>query len=145
MELTATQKRVATWVALALLIVFALRALGPVLTPFLVAAVFAYVLAPLVDRLCELAGGRFPRPLAAVIVELLFVLALVLLVLLIAPVVSKELPQVREQLPVVHDKLAVARACGIDAIVAGRVEAGPKQLVVEPLAITFGDDALQLR
>ena len=39
----------------------------------------------------------------------------------------------------------VARAHGIDAIVAGRVEAGPKQLVVEPLGLTFGDDALQLR
>jgi phosphoribosylformylglycinamidine cyclo-ligase len=39
----------------------------------------------------------------------------------------------------------IARACGIEAIVAGRVEAGPKQLVIEPLGITFGDDALQLR
>jgi predicted PurR-regulated permease PerM len=55
--------------------------------------------------LCELAGGRFPRLLAAVIVELLFVLALVLLVLLVVPVLSKELPQVREQLPGVFDKL----------------------------------------
>jgi phosphoribosylformylglycinamidine cyclo-ligase len=39
----------------------------------------------------------------------------------------------------------IARGCGIEAIVAGRVEAGPKQLVIEPLGITFGDDALQLR
>ncbi|MGA0569090.1 AIR synthase-related protein [Variovorax sp. VNK109] len=39
----------------------------------------------------------------------------------------------------------VAKACGIDAIVAGQVQAGPKQLVIEPLNITFGNDDLQLR
>ncbi|MEJ6024001.1 AIR synthase-related protein [Ramlibacter sp. PS4R-6] len=39
----------------------------------------------------------------------------------------------------------VAKACGIDAWVAGAVEAGPKQLLVEPLSIRFGDDDLQLR
>ncbi len=39
----------------------------------------------------------------------------------------------------------VAQACGVKALLAGRVEAGPKRLVVEPLCIEFGDDALQLR
>jgi phosphoribosylformylglycinamidine cyclo-ligase len=39
----------------------------------------------------------------------------------------------------------VARAQGIEAWVAGRVEAGPKQLIVEPLGITFGADDLALR
>jgi phosphoribosylformylglycinamidine cyclo-ligase len=29
--------------------------------------------------------------------------------------------------------------------VAGVVEAGPKQLLIEPLGIRFGDDDLQLR
>jgi predicted PurR-regulated permease PerM len=105
MEFTAHQKRVATWLVIALLAIFALRALGPVLTPFLVAAVLAYVLTPLVERLCELGGGRFPRVLAVAIVELLLVLALTLLVLLVVPVLSKELPQAKEQLPVVFDKL----------------------------------------
>ena len=41
--------------------------------------------------------------------------------------------------------VAVARAQGVEAIVAGRVEAGPKCLVIEPLGITFEGDALQLR
>ena len=41
--------------------------------------------------------------------------------------------------------VAVARAQGVDAIVAGRIEAGPKRLLIEPLGIEFGDDALQLR
>ncbi len=41
--------------------------------------------------------------------------------------------------------VAVARAQGIDALVAGQVEAGPKQLIIEPLDVRYGDDALQLR
>lgn len=39
----------------------------------------------------------------------------------------------------------VAQAQGVAALLAGRIEAGPKKLVIEPLGIEFGDDALQLR
>ena len=39
----------------------------------------------------------------------------------------------------------VARAQGIEAWVAGVVEAGPKQVVIEPLGLSFGADELQLR
>ncbi|WP_428508835.1 AIR synthase related protein [Roseateles sp.] len=39
----------------------------------------------------------------------------------------------------------VAKACGIDAWVAGSLEAGEKQLLIEPLNIRFSDDDLQLR
>lgn len=39
----------------------------------------------------------------------------------------------------------VARTQGVGARVAGVVEAGPKQLLIEPLGLQFGDDALQLR
>ena len=41
--------------------------------------------------------------------------------------------------------VAVAHAQGIGARIAGQVEAGPKQLLIEPLGIRFGDDDLQLR
>jgi phosphoribosylformylglycinamidine cyclo-ligase len=41
--------------------------------------------------------------------------------------------------------IAVAHAQGVQAWVAGRVEAGQRRLVIEPLGIEFGDDALQLR
>jgi len=41
--------------------------------------------------------------------------------------------------------VAVARDQGMAAIVAGQVEAGPKKLVIEPLGIEFGTEALQLR
>jgi phosphoribosylformylglycinamidine cyclo-ligase len=39
----------------------------------------------------------------------------------------------------------VAKACGIEAIVAGSLEEGQKQLLIEPLNIRFSDDDLQLR
>ena len=39
----------------------------------------------------------------------------------------------------------VAEDLGIGACIAGRVESGPKQLLIEPLGIRFGDDDLQLR
>ena len=41
--------------------------------------------------------------------------------------------------------VAVAREQGIEALVAGRVEAGDKQLLIEPLGLRYGDEALQLR
>jgi phosphoribosylformylglycinamidine cyclo-ligase len=39
----------------------------------------------------------------------------------------------------------VAQANGVPAIIAGGVEAGPKELLIEPLNIRFGTDDLQLR
>jgi len=105
MQFTPAQKRAAAWLLIALLAVLALRSLGPVLTPFIVAAVLAYALTPLVDRLDALGHGRVPRFVAVAIVELLLILALVCLVLLIVPVIAKEVPLMRQQLPQVFDKL----------------------------------------
>jgi predicted PurR-regulated permease PerM len=105
MQFTPTQKQAAAWLALAVLAVLVLRALGPVLTPFMIAAVLAYALTPLVDRLDDVWGGRMPRILAVVIVELLFVLAVLCIVLLIVPVLVKEVPLMREQLPQLFDRL----------------------------------------
>ena len=39
----------------------------------------------------------------------------------------------------------VAKSQGVDAWVAGAVEKGPKQLLIEPIGVRFGDDDLQLR
>ena len=39
----------------------------------------------------------------------------------------------------------ISRECGIQAWVAGRVEAGEKQLLIEPLGIRFSEDDLHLR
>lgn len=105
MQFTNTQKRASAWCLIAALIVLALYLLGPVLTPFVVAAVLAYALTPLVNKLDSLGRGRMPRVLAVIIVELLFIVALVSLVLLIVPIMAKELPLMREQVPLLFDKL----------------------------------------
>jgi phosphoribosylformylglycinamidine cyclo-ligase len=39
----------------------------------------------------------------------------------------------------------VAAGCGLRALVAGRVEAGPKELRIEPLGLHYAGDELQLR
>lgn len=41
--------------------------------------------------------------------------------------------------------VSVAKNAGVEAWVAGRVEAGPKQVLVEPLGLSFSADDLQLR
>jgi predicted PurR-regulated permease PerM len=105
MQFTPTQKRAAAWALIALAAVLLLRALGPVLTPFVIGAVLAYALTPVVDRLQE---TGMPRVLGVVIVELLLVLVLAGLSLLIVPVVVKEVPLMQEQLPVLFDNLDAA-------------------------------------
>jgi phosphoribosylformylglycinamidine cyclo-ligase len=41
--------------------------------------------------------------------------------------------------------VAVAREQGVAAWVAGQVEAGPKQLFIEPIGVHWGAEELQLR
>lgn len=105
MQFTATQKAAAAWGLIAVLVGFVLWLLAPVLTPFLVAAVLAYALTPLVNRLDRLGRGRIPRLLAVVVVELLLLVALLGIALLIVPILAKELPLMREQVPVLFDRL----------------------------------------
>ena len=104
MLFTFNQKSAFAWGAIAALLALALWRLGPVLTPFVVALVLAYALTPLVDRLDALGNGRFPRVLAVLLVELVFVLAVLSLLLLIVPILAKELPQLREQVPVLLER-----------------------------------------
>lgn len=105
MQFTPTQKRSAAWCLIAALVVLALWLLGPVLTPFVVAAVLAYALTPLVNRLDDMGRGRLPRVVAVILVELLFILLALSLLLMIVPIVAKEIPLMREQVPLVFDKL----------------------------------------
>jgi predicted PurR-regulated permease PerM len=105
MSLTSLQKSAVAWTGVALLLILVLWLLGPVLTPFLVAMVMAYALTPMVNRLDALGRGRFPRVLAVILVELVFVLALLSLALLIVPILAKELPQLREQVPLLLERV----------------------------------------
>ena len=101
MILTPSQRQSFIWLALAGGSALLLWLLAPVLTPFVVAAVLAYALHPLVEWL---AGRRCPRVLAVLLVEVLALLALLALLLLIVPVMAKELPLLKSQVPVLLDK-----------------------------------------
>ncbi len=96
--------RLAAWLGVALVAVLVLWLLAPVLAPFVIAAVMAYVLHPLVLRLEALARGRLPHALAVVLVETLAILALLGILLLLVPILVKEWPLLQQQLPVLLDK-----------------------------------------
>jgi predicted PurR-regulated permease PerM len=110
MQFTSAQKSFAAWSAIVLVLAGALWQLAAVLAPFVVASVLAYALTPVVDWLDGVARGRFPRLLAVIVVELVFLVALLGLALLMVPIVAKELPLLREQFPIVMDTLNVAVA-----------------------------------
>jgi len=105
MQFTFTQKRVGAWIALLLALVVALWLLAPVLTPFVVAAILAYALTPVVDWLNRLGGNRLPRVLAVALVEIVFLLLLLALLLLVVPILVNQLPLLREQVPPLLDRL----------------------------------------
>ncbi len=109
MKLTRTSRLMLAWLALATGAVLLLWLLAPVLTPFLAAAVLAYVLQPAVDRLCR-PRGWLPRALAAALVELAAIAGVLGVLLLIVPVISRELPVLREQIPVLAARLNEALA-----------------------------------
>ena len=105
MQFTSTQKRAAAWLTLFVGHVLLVALLAPVLTPFVVAAILAYALTPVVDWLDDLGRGRMPRVLAVVLVELVFLLLLLALLLLVVPIMVKQLPLLRDQVPPLLDRL----------------------------------------
>lgn len=98
---TPEQKQTAFWLGLWLAFVVLLYALGPVLTPFIAAAILAYALNGGVDYLDQRHVGRFPVPraLAVVLVMLLFLSAVTALVLIVIPVLQTEIPLLLAQIP----------------------------------------------
>jgi predicted PurR-regulated permease PerM len=93
------------WVAGAAVVVyFALRWLGPVLTPFLIGAILAYLGRPMVEA--ALARG-VPRAAATTIVVMLFGLVLAGIFVVLVPLIQAEVALAAKQLP---DLLAQASA-----------------------------------
>jgi predicted PurR-regulated permease PerM len=90
-------------VRIAWLITFAIGAclvylLAPVLTPFIAAALLAYIGDPVADRLQRLG---FPRTLAVVTVFLMTVLMLAALVLLVGPLIQQQVGALFRALPAI--------------------------------------------
>ncbi|MEO6749614.1 MAG: AI-2E family transporter, partial [Casimicrobiaceae bacterium] len=115
------------WIAgAALVVLLALHWLGPVLTPFLVGAVFAYLGRPLVDRLQR---RRVPRSLGALVVILIFGIAVTALFLVLIPLVQAEVSTASRKLP--------------DLFAAAMAQVTP--WVEQHLGITLAFDAQSLR
>lgn len=104
---TTEQKQAALWLSLGVLLVLVLVLLGPVLAPFVAAAVIAYALNPGVDWLSRKRVGRIaiPRGIAALLMMLLLAAALLALILIVVPVLQKEIPLLRQQIPASLAKL----------------------------------------
>lgn len=102
MTLSPAQRRTLTWFAIAAAGALLLWLLAPVLTPFLIGAVLAYALHPVVEKLV---ARRVPRVLAVIAVEIAVIVALLALLLLLVPILSRELPVLREQIPLLAARL----------------------------------------
>ncbi len=102
---TFTPQRLLAWAGVASALVLVLWLLAPVLAPFVVAAVLAYALQPLVRRLQLFLGPRVPGLVSVVMVELLALLAVLGLALLLVPVLVREWPLIQQQLPLLMDRL----------------------------------------
>ncbi len=86
------------WIVLGLSVLCLLFLLSPILSPFLLAGILAYICAPLVARLENLG---LPRLVAVPLVMLLVAAAMVLLVLILLPLLHEEAQQLVARLPTV--------------------------------------------
>ncbi len=91
----AEDRRV-NWLIAVALFGWLIYLLAPVLTPFVAAALLAYIGDPLADRLERL---KFPRTLAVVAVFLLTILVLALLILLVGPLIRSQIAALFSALP----------------------------------------------
>jgi predicted PurR-regulated permease PerM len=95
----------AAWLAIASAVAFVLWWLLPVLTPFFIAAIMAYVLSPVVQRLQQWLGHGFPKSVLVLVCETTFIGILLAVVALLVPVLFKEATRIQMQLPQLLDEL----------------------------------------
>jgi predicted PurR-regulated permease PerM len=90
-RLTAVQ-----WLIFTAVVATLFYLLSPILTPFVAAAIFAYICNPLVNRLEQY---KLPRSAAVGVVMLLLTLLLVILLLIVFPLLQKEISLLITRLP----------------------------------------------
>ena len=101
MTFTPTQIRLTAWTALTVAAVLVLALLAPVLSPFVLGAVLAYAVLPLVDRWARWGVPRWAGALLALGLVALLVLAVALL---IVPVITQQIPLLRDQVPTLLER-----------------------------------------
>ncbi|MBI1891643.1 MAG: AI-2E family transporter [Burkholderiales bacterium] len=96
-----TLKQSWLWLALGVGLLILLGLLGPVLTPFVIAAILAYALNPGVDWISSKRVGKFtiPREVGVIVMMLLLLAALLALGLIVLPILQKEIPLLQEKIP----------------------------------------------
>ena len=103
----ADRLQTALWIAVGLAALALLYALSPILTPFLLAGILAYICNPVTDRL---AGWGLPRMAAVVLVILALAAMTAGLVLIILPLLYEEAMLLAARMPeamaLVNEKLA---------------------------------------
>ncbi len=94
--MTPSRSAALQWLAVAVVLASLLYLLGPILAPFVAAAILAYICNPLVARLAIL---RVPRTLAVLLVMSGLLLALVALLLVVVPLLEREISLLVVRLP----------------------------------------------
>lgn len=100
------------WLILLLGFAFLAYLLLPILTPFLIAAVLAYICDPIADKLCLLGYKKttIPRSLATVIVLIGITIFITALLLVIVPLLQTQTSLITQRLPMMidtfHDKVS---------------------------------------
>lgn len=94
--MTLSRFAVVQWLSVAVVCGLLLYLLSGILTPFVTAAILAYICNPLVGRLCD---WRVPRALAVVMVMLGLLLLFAALLLIMLPLLQKELSLFIARLP----------------------------------------------
>jgi predicted PurR-regulated permease PerM len=107
MNFTKEQLQTAIWLLVGIALVMLLVVLGPVLMPFVTGAILAYMLNPLVDRLCRVKIGKWmlPRTIAVFAAIVALLACILALVLIVVPVVENEIPLLQDQIPKFLDQL----------------------------------------
>jgi predicted PurR-regulated permease PerM len=100
--LTSYHRQALFWGAVAFGLGIVMWILRPVLTPFLLGGLIAYMLQPGVEWLVR---HRTPRAIAALVMMLFFASLITSLVLLVLAVIQKEGPELKIQIPVFMAKL----------------------------------------
>lgn len=94
------------WIAIATVFAWLIYLLEPILTPFVAAAILAYICNPVVGWLSKLnlpQGRHMPRTVAVILVILSLMALLTLLVLIMLPLLQREFNHFMSRLPVFLD------------------------------------------
>ena len=94
------------WIAIAAVFAWLIYLLEPILTPFVVAAILAYICDPWVNKLCAATlprGWKLPRTLATLLVIATLFGMLALLILIMLPLLQKEFSHFMVSLPALLD------------------------------------------